>query len=91
MTQVHQEHMPPGPDARAVYDALEQVRCESLGANRMSGVSQNLNALLDERCQARGYAGVIDKNEIMLPDVIGLLTREHLTGEPSPKSAKALS
>jgi cobaltochelatase CobT len=88
--RVHQEHMPPGPDARAVYDALEQVRCESLGANRMSGVSQNLTALLDERCQARGYAGVIDKNEIMLPDVIGLLTREHLTGEPSPASAKAL-
>ncbi len=88
--QVHREHMPPGPDARAVYDALEQVRCESLGANRMSGISQNLTALLDERCQARGYAGVIDKNEIMLPDVIGLLTREHLTGEPSPASAKAL-
>jgi cobaltochelatase CobT len=82
--------MPPGPDARAVYDALEQVRCESIGSNRMTGVSQNLSALLDERCQARGYAGVVDKNEIMLPDVIGLLTREHLTGKPSPSSAKAL-
>ena len=88
--QIHREHMPPGPDARAVYDALEQVRCESLGANRLSGVSQNLTALLDERCQARGYAGVIDKNVAMLPDVIGLLAREHLTGEPSPSSAKAL-
>ena len=88
--QIHREHMPPGPDARAVYDALEQVRCESLGANRLSGVSQNLTALLDERCQARGYAGVIDKNVVMLPDVIGLLAREHLTGEPSPSSAKAL-
>ena len=88
--QIHREHMPPGPDARAVYDALEQVRCESLGANRLSGVSQNLTALLDERCQARGYEGVVDKNVVMLPDVIGLLAREHLTGEPSPSSAKAL-
>jgi len=88
--QVHQKHMPPGPDARAVYDALEQVRCESLGANRMSGVSQNLTALLDERCQTRGYAGVVEKNENMLPDVIGLLTRERLTGETPPASAKAL-
>jgi len=88
--QVHQKHIPPGPDAQAVYDALEQVRCESIGANRMSGVSQNLSALLDERCQARGYASVVDKNEVMLPDVIGLLTREYLTGEPSPTSAKAL-
>ncbi len=88
--QVHQDHMPPGPDARAVYDALEQVRCESLGANRLSGVSHNLNALLDERCVARGYAGVTEKNEAMLPDVIGLLAREHLTGETTPASAKPL-
>ena len=88
--QIHREHMPPGPDARAVYDALEQIRCESLGANRLSGISQNLTALLDERCQARGYEGVVDKNVVMLPDIIGLLAREHLTGEPSPSSAKAL-
>ena len=88
--QVHCEHMPPGPDARAVYDALEQVRCESLGAKRLSGVSQNLTALLDERCKTRGYPGVTEKNETMLPDVIGLLAREHLTGEPSPESAKPL-
>ncbi len=88
--QVHREHMPPGPDAKAVYDALEQVRCESLGSNRLSGVSQNLNALLDERCQARGYGDVTEKNEAMLPDVIGLLAREHLTGEKTPESAKPL-
>lgn len=89
--QIHREHMPPGPDARAVYDVLEQVRCESLGANRLSGVSQNLTALLEERCQARGYAGVTEKNPAMLPDVIGLLAREHLTGEKTPKDAKPLT
>lgn len=88
--QVHREHMPPGPDARAVYDVLEQVRCESLGAKRLSGVSQNLTALLEERCQARGYAGVTEKNPAMLPDVIGLLAREHLTGEATPDGAKPL-
>ncbi len=88
--KVHREHMPSGPDARAVYDALEQVRCESLGANRLSGVSKNLSAVLEERCQARGYAGVSEKNDIMLPDVIGLLAREHLTGEAPPESAKPL-
>ncbi|NQW01189.1 MAG: cobaltochelatase subunit CobT [Rhodospirillales bacterium] len=88
--KIHREHMPPGPDARAVYDVLEQVRCESLGANRLNGVSQNLNALLEERCQARGYAGVTEKNPAMLPDVIGLLAREHLTGEHTPTAAKPL-
>lgn len=88
--QIHKDHMPAGPDARAVYDALEQVRCESLGSRRLNGVSQNLMALLEERCQSRGYEGVTEKNPAMLPDVIGLLAREHMTGEPTPDSAKPL-
>jgi len=87
---VHAAHMPRGPEARAVYEALEQVRCESLGANRMAGVNGNLKALLDERCKARGYAGVTEKNETMLPDAVGLLVREKMTGEPVPESAAKL-
>jgi len=87
---LHRQHMPNGPEARAVYEAVEQVRCESLGAARLSGVSQNLTALLDERCKARGYPGVTEKNDAMLPDVIGLMVREHLTGQPSPPSADRL-
>jgi len=87
---VHAAHMPRGPEARAAYEALEQVRCESLGANRMAGVSSNLKALLDERCRARGYGGVTEKNETMLPDAVGLLVREKMTGEPVPESAAKL-
>jgi len=87
---LHRAHMPSGPEARAVYEAVEQVRCESLGATKMAGVAQNLTALLDERCKARGYGSVTEQNDAMLPDVIGLLVREHLTGEPSPPSAKRL-
>ena len=39
--EVHREHMPSGPEARAVYEAIEQVRCESLGARRFNGVAEN--------------------------------------------------
>jgi cobaltochelatase CobT len=87
---MHRDHMPKGPEARAVYEAVEQVRCESLGATRLAGVANNLNALLDERCRARGYPGVTEKDDAMLPDVVGLLVREHLTGQPAPQSAEAL-
>jgi len=87
---LHREHMPKGPEARAVYEAVEQVRCECLGATRMAGVAQNLNALLDERCKARGYPGVTEKNDAMLADVVGLLVREHLTGQAVPDSATRL-
>ena len=39
---VHKKHLPKGAEARAVYEAIEQVRCESLGAKRLAGVSANL-------------------------------------------------
>ena len=88
--EVHQEHMPSGPEARAVYEAIEQVRCESLGARRFNGVAENLGALLDEKCKAKGLGAVTEKNEALLPEVVGLLIRECLTGEAAPKSADGL-
>ena len=87
---MHKQRMPSGSEARAVFEMIEQVRCEAIGANRMTGVAENLNALLDERCRAKGYASITDRNEAMLPDVIGLLVREHLTGEAAPESAAGL-
>ena len=88
--EVHREHMPSGPEARAVYEAIEQVRCESLGARRFNGVAENLGALLDEKCKAKGLGAVTEKNEALLPEVVGLLIRECLTGEAAPKSADGL-
>ena len=87
---VHSKHLPKGAEARAVFEAIEQVRCESLGARRMAGVAENLSALLDERCRAKGFAGVTERKEVNLADVLGLLAREQLTGEAPPHSAKRM-
>tara|TARA_R110001599_G_scaffold11180_5_gene53594 strand:+ start:4708 stop:6507 length:1800 start_codon:yes stop_codon:yes gene_type:complete len=85
----HRANMPVGGDARRIYDAVEQVRCEVLGARRLSGASQNLNALLEERCRAKGLNAVKEAEDAMLPEALGLLVREHMTGEPVPSSARA--
>jgi cobaltochelatase CobT len=37
---VHAKNMPQGPDARAIFDAVEQARCEAVGARRMQGVGR---------------------------------------------------
>jgi len=84
---LHQKRLPPGREARDVFEAVEQVRCEALGARRLLGVRDNLYALLDERCRARGYAGITERKEAMLPEVIGLIAREKLTGASVPASA----
>ena len=88
--RLHAINQPKGATARAVFEAAEQARVESLGANRMMGVSDNLDAMLEERCRARGYASVQDPGEALLPEVVAMLVREQLTGKPPPSSAKPM-
>ncbi len=86
--ETHQANMPDGADARRVYEAVEQVRCEALGTQRLAGAGDNLQALLEERCRAKGYAGIKERDDALLPEVVGLLVREHLSGRALPESAK---
>ncbi len=87
---VHRSVMPQGPEAREVFEAVEQVRCESLGADRLVGCADNLNALLTERCRAKGYNAITERDEAMLPEVLALMARERLSKHPLPTAAHSL-
>ncbi|MBN34969.1 MAG: cobaltochelatase subunit CobT [Rhodospirillaceae bacterium] len=89
--KTHARRRPLGEIGRAIYDAVEDARCESLGANRMKGVADNLSVVLEERCRNKGLHRITDQDEAPLADVIGLVVREKLTGEaPPPSAAKAV-
>ncbi len=88
--RLHALNQPKGATARAVFEAAEQARVESIGSNRMKGVSGNLDAMLEERCRARGYASVKDPGEALLPEVVSMLVREQLTGKEPPATAKPM-
>ncbi|MBT5194759.1 MAG: cobaltochelatase subunit CobT [Rhodospirillaceae bacterium] len=88
--RLHALNQPKGATARAVFEAAEQARVESIGSKRMMGVSDNLDAMLEERCRARGYASVKDPGEALLPEVVAMLVREQLTGKEPPASAKPM-
>ncbi len=81
---------PAGGVARAAFDAVEQARCEAIGALQMSGVSANLEGALVERCRRQGYARVVEKADAPLPEVLALLTREIVTGRSPPAEAAAM-
>ncbi len=87
---VHARYRPQGKMARAVYEAVEQARCESIGALAMPGVARNLDAMLTERYDNRPE--VSDKNDdgSALEDALSLIVRERLTGERPPSSSKSL-
>ena len=89
--KTHARRMPAGEIGRAIYEAVEQARCESLGARRMKGLAENLAVVLEERCRAKGMHRIASQEEAPLADVLGLLVREKLTGEaPPPSAAKAV-
>ncbi len=85
--KVHATMAPAAPDARAVFDAVEQARVESIGALRMAGMASNLSSMNAEKYAKANFAGIAKQEDAPLPEAIAMLVRETLTGEPAPASA----
>jgi cobaltochelatase CobT len=85
---VHRARLPEGRNARAVFDAVEQARVEALGALRMSGVGENLAAMLEDRYHRGNYHEVSDRADAPLEDAVALIVRERLTGMAPPQSGQ---
>jgi cobaltochelatase CobT len=88
---VHRKMMPEGEGARAVYDAVEQARVESIGARRMEGVGANIGAMLEDKYH-RGarYEDITDRADAPVEDAVALMVREKLTGLKPPPSAQKI-
>ncbi len=86
--KIHTQFRPASADAAALFEAAEQARVEAIGTLAMKGVAENLAANLEARCGARGLARARDKTEAPLADVLELIVREKLTGEPPPDMAR---
>src|SRR6185295_874208 len=88
--KMHNTYAPPGASARAIFEAAEQARVESIGANAMKGVARNLEAALEARLTQKGYAKARDRNDAPLAEAVGLVMRERLTGRAVPKAGQAV-
>jgi cobaltochelatase CobT len=85
---VHRKLAPQNQAARAVFDAVEQARVESIGARRMAGVSDNLAAMIEDRYHRGGkYEEITDRADAPLEDAVALMVRERLTGRHPPQAA----
>ena len=87
----HARQVPRSARARQVFNALEQMRCEVLGAQAMAGVAINLDAALDARVASLDLDRIDDSEQAPPPEILGLLARETMLGQlPPPSAAKAL-
>jgi cobaltochelatase CobT len=87
--QVHAKAAPAGPEARAVFDALENARVEALGARTMAGIRDNLAHLAEARVRGDAIVRARDAEEVPLATAVGLIARQRLSGDTPPAAAAA--
>ena len=85
---LHQARAPGEPVARAVYDAIEQVRYEALGSDGYAGIRSNIGAATDVRMLGDPIARAARAEDVPLQSAVSLLLREALTGQPVPETAQ---
>jgi cobaltochelatase CobT len=86
-SRVHSTLAPEGKQARAIYDAVEQARCEAVGAIAMTGVADNLATMLDDKYIKAKFPEISSKEDAPLEEAVALAVREKLTGRKPPHSA----
>ncbi|MBM3530176.1 MAG: cobaltochelatase subunit CobT [Alphaproteobacteria bacterium] len=87
---VHRKMVPAGQQARAVFEAVEQARVESIGARRMEGVATNLAAMLDDRFHRGKFDEITDRADAPIEEAVAMMVRERLTGQAPPAAARKL-
>jgi cobaltochelatase CobT len=88
--KLHARLAPRSGPAKAVFEAVERARIESLGANRMPGMAANLTARVEDQYGHGRYAEITERGDAPLEDALALIVREQLTGAAPPKTAKAM-
>jgi cobaltochelatase CobT len=88
--EAHKALTPHGAEARAIFTALENARCEAIGARALKGVGDNLAASLDKIIADKAYEGLSENDSAPIADVAALLLRERLTGRAAPHSAASI-
>lgn len=87
--KLHNSLMPPGDDARKLFNALEQVRVEAVGGRVYPGAAQNMAALHEQN--AVNYRAITERDPQHLPIAMALLARQRFTNTDLPAPAQALA
>lgn len=87
---LHLRLAPRGGASREIFDALERVRIEALGARRFAGVAKNLRDAAVARWHASDFARSPESLELSLREAVPMLARWHILGEEQPPDARAL-
>ena len=85
---IHNRARPRDDLSADAFDALEEARLEGIGARAMAGVRLNLLAAQENDLERSGLMRKDDRADIGIPEILGLMAREAVTGDPVPASVQ---
>ena len=88
--QTHKRYMPQGQVAKDLYEAMETVRVEALGAKVMPGTASNIDAKIEAECIKLGYDSVRNPADAPISAAASFLLRKLATDRKLPKAAQNL-
>ncbi len=90
-SDLRHSNFPSDNEADLTLDAMEQARCESLGARKMAGVAKNITSFHENRLATQGYTDADFREDIPLPEAMHALTWLTLTGSPTTPALKRIA
>ncbi|MFZ5710635.1 MAG: cobaltochelatase subunit CobT [Pseudomonadota bacterium] len=84
---VYDRYAPTGQMARDLYEAMENARCEAVGARDMPGTLGNIDARLQNEAERKGYSQIRSTQDAPLAQAAGYMIRHLATGRPMPGGA----
>jgi cobaltochelatase CobT len=88
--EIHRQLRPGGGEALEIFEALERVRVEAIGARRMAGVARNLDAKWQDHFSDPRYKRMKSQDEAPLSEAMALLLREKLGAGAIPRGARKM-
>jgi cobaltochelatase CobT len=85
--RMHATMSPQGNEARAVFDAVEQARIESIGTLQMAGVAANIYSMNTEKYAKANFSGIERQEDAPIGEAMAMIIREKLTGQKPPETA----
>ncbi|MBM3618880.1 MAG: cobaltochelatase subunit CobT, partial [Alphaproteobacteria bacterium] len=82
----HAQGRPSNLKAAVIFDALEQVRVEQLGAAYMAGAKHNIASRNADWLESQGYAMFPDAADPPIAHMLAALLRERMDGTPIPNA-----
>ena len=88
--RTHNKYMPKGQVAQDLYEAMENVRVEALGARVMPGTASNIDSKIIAEFDKLGYNNLSNAADVPISVAASLLLRKLATKRTLPQSAQRL-